>query len=123
MIAGQAVIGYSSDLLELIGYALSTMFLAAYLLFLRVTPGMLAAHPTGWSHQLLRLEPLRLVGRPGDPSRPTVSLYERPVEVFADALGSGLYNTHGDYLTAFETYSLPTISAGILAMISSGECE
>ena len=72
---------------------------------LRVTPAMLAAHPSGWSHRLLRLEPLRLVGRPGDPSRGTVSLYERPLEVFADATGSGLYNTHGDYLTAFEAYS------------------
>ena len=50
---------------------------------------MVTAHPTGWSHTLLRLEPLRLIGRLGDAARPTASLYERPLEVFADAPGSG----------------------------------
>lgn len=69
---------------------------------LRVTRDMLVEHPTGWQYRLLRLEPMRLVGRPGDPERPTVSLYERPVEVFGDARGSGLYNAHGAYLSALE---------------------
>ena len=33
---------------------------------LRVTRQMLADHPAGWHHRLLRLEPMVLVGRPGD---------------------------------------------------------
>ena len=69
---------------------------------LRVTPKMLAERPTGWQRRLLRLEPLWLVGRPGDDPRDSVSLHERPVEVFADAAGSGLFNVHGEYLAAFE---------------------
>lgn len=69
---------------------------------LRVTPQMLADHPKGWYHTLLRLEPMRLVGRIGDHRRPHASLYERPIEVFGDDTDSGLYNAHGDYLTAFE---------------------
>jgi DNA-binding transcriptional LysR family regulator len=69
---------------------------------LRVTPQMLAEHPTGWHRRLLRLEPMLLVGRVGDPVRESASLHERPVEVFADAVGSGLYNVHGEYLAAFE---------------------
>ena len=69
---------------------------------LRVTPKMLAERPTGWQRRLLRLEPMWLVGRPGDEPRDSVSLHERPVEVFADAVGSGLYNVHGEYLAAFE---------------------
>jgi len=69
---------------------------------LRVTAKMLAEHPEGWQHRLLRLEPLLLVGRPGDPGRTTVSLFERPVEVFGDPPDSGTYNAHGDYLTALE---------------------
>jgi DNA-binding transcriptional LysR family regulator len=72
---------------------------------LRITARMRLDHPTGWRHRLLRLEPMRLVGRPGDPARETVSLHERPVEVFGDAPGSGLYNAHGDYLTAFEKHT------------------
>jgi DNA-binding transcriptional LysR family regulator len=70
---------------------------------LRVTPQMLADRPTGWHRELLRLEPMLLVGRPDevDP-RASVSLHERPVEVFADAAGSGLFNVHGEYLAAFE---------------------
>jgi len=69
---------------------------------MRVTPQMIAEQPTGWQHRLLRLEPMRLVGRPTDSPRPTASLHERPIEVFGDARGSGLYNAHGEYLTAFE---------------------
>ena len=72
---------------------------------LRVTPQMLVDHPRGWYHTLLRLEPMRLVGRPGDPARPTVSLLERPIEVFAYARNSGLYNAHGNYLSAFERHA------------------
>ena len=33
------------------------------------------------------------------------SLRERPIEVFADAPGSGLYNVHGQYMTAFERHT------------------
>lgn len=69
---------------------------------MRVTPQMLTEQPTGWHHRLLRLEPMRLIGRPTDPPRETASLHERPIEVFGDAPGSGLYNAHGEYLTAFE---------------------
>jgi hypothetical protein len=69
---------------------------------LRVTPQMLAERPTGWQRRLLRLEPMLLVGRPGDEPRESVSLHERAVEVFADAVGSGLFNVHGEYLAAFE---------------------
>ncbi|HEY0450859.1 LysR family transcriptional regulator [Actinophytocola sp.] len=72
---------------------------------MRVTPQMLADRPSGWRHRLLRLEPMRLVGRPGDVPRESVSLHERPIEVFADARGSGLYNAHGDYLSAFERHT------------------
>jgi DNA-binding transcriptional LysR family regulator len=76
---------------------------------LRVTAQMVADHPSGWHHELLRLEPLRLVGRPGGEERPTASLRERPVEVFADGPGSGLYNAHGSYLTGFEQASGVTL--------------
>ncbi|ROS27987.1 LysR family transcriptional regulator [Cellulomonas sp. PhB150] len=69
---------------------------------LRVTPRMLADHPTGWHHRPLRLEPMSLVGRPDDPPRSTVSLGDRALDVFADSSGSGLYNAHGEYLSAFE---------------------
>ncbi len=69
---------------------------------LRVTPTMMAEWPTGWHRRLLRLEPLLLVGRPGDEPHEAVSLHRRPVEVFADAAGSGLFNVHGEYLAAFE---------------------
>jgi DNA-binding transcriptional LysR family regulator len=69
---------------------------------LRVTPQMLAEHPHGWHRQLIRLEPLLLVGRPDETPRESVSLHERPVEVFADATGSPLFNAHGQYLAAFE---------------------
>jgi DNA-binding transcriptional LysR family regulator len=69
---------------------------------LRVTPQMLREHPKGWSHTLLRLEPMRLVGRRGDPPRPSVSLFERPIEVLGDAPDSGLHEAYADFLTALE---------------------
>jgi DNA-binding transcriptional LysR family regulator len=69
---------------------------------LRVTRQMVADHPSGWHYRLLRLEPMLLVGRPGDPHQDIASFHERPVEVFADTPGSGMYNAHGDYMTAFE---------------------
>ncbi|HEY3437357.1 MAG TPA: LysR family transcriptional regulator [Actinotalea sp.] len=69
---------------------------------LRITPRMLATHPTGWSHRLLRLEPIVLIGRPGDELKPTASLRERPLEVFSDPPESGSYNAYGDFLTALE---------------------
>jgi DNA-binding transcriptional LysR family regulator len=69
---------------------------------LRLCPQMLTDHPKGWSHTLLRLEPMRLVGRPGDPPRPSVSMCERPLEVFADRPASGLYNAHGNLVSALE---------------------
>ncbi|GAA2170170.1 LysR family transcriptional regulator [Pedococcus bigeumensis] len=71
---------------------------------LRVTPHMLAQHPTGWRHQPLRLEPLVLVGAPGDLPQQTASLHERPLHVFGDPPESGRYNAHGQYLTAFEEH-------------------
>lgn len=69
---------------------------------LRVTPQMLIDHPRGWSHALLRLEPMRLVGQIGDEPNRTASLFERPLEVFGDLPESGLYNAHGEYLSSFE---------------------
>jgi DNA-binding transcriptional LysR family regulator len=72
---------------------------------LRVTAQMRAARPSGWQHELLRLEPMYLVGRPGDEPRAEASLSERPIEVFADAPDSGLYNAHGDYLTTFQRHA------------------
>ena len=69
---------------------------------LRVTPQMLLDHPKGWSHTLLRLEPMRLVGRPGEPPRPTASLFERPIEVFGDPPDSGLHPSYAEFLAALE---------------------
>ena len=69
---------------------------------LRVTRRMLTDHPTGWSHCLVRLEPLMMVGGPGDERKDTASLHERPLQVFGDPPESGSYNAHGEYLTAFE---------------------
>ena len=69
---------------------------------LRVTQQMLNEHPKGWSHALLRLEPLRLVGRRGDAQRPTASMFERPIEVLADPPDSGLNKAYCDYLIALE---------------------
>ncbi len=70
---------------------------------LRVTPQMLHEHPKGWSHTLLRLEPMRLVGRRGDCLRPSVSLFERPIEVLGDPPDSGLHEAYADFLTALES--------------------
>ena len=72
---------------------------------IRVTEALKTAHPAGWQHELLRLEPFRLVGRPGDPRRPAVSVHERPIEVFADAPGTALYNVHGRYLSSLEQHT------------------
>jgi hypothetical protein len=69
---------------------------------LRVTPQMLQEHPKGWSHTLLRLEPMRLVGRRGDPPRPSVSIFERPIEVQGDPPDSGLHGAYAEFLTALE---------------------
>ena len=54
---------------------------------LRVTRQMVAEHPAGWHYRLLRLEPMLLVGRPGDPHQESASFHDRPVEVFADSPG------------------------------------
>ncbi|MCR6487425.1 LysR family transcriptional regulator [Amycolatopsis sp. OK19-0408] len=72
---------------------------------IRVTSALQAAHPTGWRHALLRLEPFWLVGRPGDPHRTSASVHERPLEVFADAPGTALYNVHGRYLSSLERHT------------------
>lgn len=69
---------------------------------IRVTAGMVARFPVGWQHQLLRLEPFWLVGRPGDPPRAQASFQDRPIEVFSDGPESPLYNAHGQYMAAFE---------------------
>jgi DNA-binding transcriptional LysR family regulator len=69
---------------------------------LRVTPRMRLTHPAGWRHRLLRLEPLVLVGPPDDERRPRASFDERPLAVFGDPPDSGLYNAHGQFLTALE---------------------
>jgi DNA-binding transcriptional LysR family regulator len=69
---------------------------------LRVTQEMLREHPKGWSHTLLRLEPMRLVGRRGDSPRPSVSIFERPIEVLGDPPDSGLHEAYADFLTALE---------------------
>jgi DNA-binding transcriptional LysR family regulator len=71
---------------------------------LRVTPEMQRGHPSGWFHTLLRLEPMRLVGRPGDLPRPTASFYERPVEVFGDSPSSGFNPVYTNFLTALEKF-------------------
>ena len=72
---------------------------------LRTTPSMTAAHPTGWIHRPLRLEPFWIVTRPGDSALETVSLHDRAIEVFADPPGSALFNAHGEYLVALESHA------------------
>jgi DNA-binding transcriptional LysR family regulator len=72
---------------------------------IRVTTTLKAQHPAGWRHALLRLEPFRLVGRPGDPHRTSASVHERPLEVFADGPGTALYNVHGRYLSSWEQHT------------------
>lgn len=69
---------------------------------LRVTRRMVADHPTGWHYRLLRLEPMLLVGRATDSPQESVSFDARRIEVFADTPDSGMYNVHGDFLSAFE---------------------
>ncbi len=69
---------------------------------LRVTRQMVADHPSGWHYRLLRLEPMLLVGRGTDPRQPTASFDDRTIEVSADTPGSGMYNVHGDFLSASE---------------------
>ncbi|WP_439380785.1 LysR family transcriptional regulator [Amycolatopsis lexingtonensis] len=72
---------------------------------LRVTAALRAEYPDGWRHTPLRLEPFRLVGRPGEPNRASVSMHERPLEVFADGPGTALYNVHGHYLSSFARHT------------------
>ena len=69
---------------------------------LRVTPRMKIAHPSGWRHRLLRLEPLVLVGSGEDDGTSSASFHERPLHVFADPPDSGTYSAHGQYITALE---------------------
>ncbi|OFE18994.1 LysR family transcriptional regulator [Humibacillus sp. DSM 29435] len=69
---------------------------------LRVTPRMKIAHPSGWRHRLLRLEPLVIVGSGDDDRTARASFHQRPLHVFADPPDSGTYNAHGQYLTALE---------------------
>jgi DNA-binding transcriptional LysR family regulator len=72
---------------------------------IRVTTALKADHPAGWRHALLRLEPFWLVGRLGDAHRTSASVHERPLEVFADAPGTALYNVHGRYLSSWEQHT------------------
>lgn len=78
---------------------------------IRLTPTMRAAHPTGWRHRLIRLEPFWLVGPHGSvpagaasTAAPpgTVSLHDHAVKVFGDPPRSGLFNAHGEYLALLE---------------------
>lgn len=93
---------------------------------IRISPRMLAEHPDGWEHCLLRIEPLVLVDRPGPvttggggvagpdgvlDSAPAggagsppaaTDLLSADIEVFGDPPESGSYNAHGEYLSALE---------------------
>jgi DNA-binding transcriptional LysR family regulator len=69
---------------------------------LRITPGMLASHPQGWSHRLLRMEPMVIVGAAGEGDASSASLVDHPLAVFGDPVDSGTYNAYGEYLTALE---------------------
>jgi len=69
---------------------------------LRVTAGMVARHPQGWSHRLLRIEPLLVAGAVDEDPGRFASLVDQPLSVFADPVGSGSYNAYGQYLTALE---------------------
>lgn len=69
---------------------------------LRVTAGMLADHASDWNRCLLRVEPMVLVGRPGDDGKLSASLRERPFEVFGKPPESGSYVAYGTYLAALE---------------------
>jgi hypothetical protein len=70
-----------------------------------VTPHMVATYPTGWYFRRLRLEPMQLIGRPGDDPAESASLYDRPIEVFADLPEPGQYNAHGACMTALEEHT------------------
>ena len=67
-----------------------------------VTRQMVADHPGGWHHRLLRIEPHAAVGRPTRPAPGHRVLPPPVVTVFADTPGSGMYNVHGEYVSAFE---------------------
>jgi DNA-binding transcriptional LysR family regulator len=67
----------------------------------RVTSKMVAEHPLGWSHRLLRMEPMVIVGESMEEGA-TASLFDEPLKVFGDPVESGTYNAHGMYLTALE---------------------
>ncbi|KHK99596.1 LysR family transcriptional regulator [Microbacterium mangrovi] len=71
---------------------------------IRLTPEMSAAHPTGWRHAPLRLEPFWLVRRSGDvgTGTSTASLFASPLQVFGDPTGTATFNVHGQYLAALE---------------------
>ena len=69
---------------------------------LRVTPGMVASHPQGWSHRLLRMEPMVIVGAIDEDDATFASLVDQPLAVFGDPVDSGTYNAYGEYLTALE---------------------
>ncbi len=69
---------------------------------LRVTPGMVASHPQGWSHRLLRMEPMVIVGATDEDDVNLASLVEQPLAVFGDPVDSGTYNAYGEYLTTLE---------------------
>jgi DNA-binding transcriptional LysR family regulator len=71
----------------------------------RITQEMLTQNPGGWSHTLLRLEPMRLVGQAPATGDPTASLYECAVHVFGDTPETGLYNAHGNYLSTLERHT------------------
>jgi len=69
---------------------------------LRVTPAMVARHPHGWSHRLLRMEPMLIVGAVDEDDAHVASLLDLPLAVFGDPIDSGTYNAYGEYLTALE---------------------
>nr|WP_277348457.1 LysR family transcriptional regulator [Planctomonas sp. JC2975] len=71
----------------------------------RLTPAMTNAHPVGWRRLPLRYEPFWLVGRPGDPAAETASMYERPIEVFSDPVGSAMFNAHGEFVSELEAHA------------------
>jgi DNA-binding transcriptional LysR family regulator len=70
---------------------------------LRVTPQMVLEHRKGWTHRLLRLEPMVVVsGGAEDDAATAGSLVDQPLQVFCDPVESGTYNAYGEYLTALE---------------------
>jgi DNA-binding transcriptional LysR family regulator len=99
---GTKVVAASMDSIRQLSALLNNQLDVA---IIRVTSAMLADHPVGWRHRMIRLEPFWLVGRPADKPRATASLHERALEVFGDAPGSALYNAHGAYLHSFERHT------------------